>query len=87
MKSVWMMRPQKDGDAVSGPFVEGDHLKALLSEMGRLAVQAGGHLCAFFPDRWHAAPPARLAFDGAAERWRTTFCGGDSNAGSRESPA
>ena len=58
MKSVWMMRPQKDGDAVSGPFVEKDSLKAVLEEMGRLAVSVGELLCPFFPD---PALRARLA--------------------------
>lgn len=46
MKSAWMMRPQKDGDAVIGPFIEKTSLEAVLSEMGRLAVQAGEHLMA-----------------------------------------
>ncbi|MFB9985059.1 hypothetical protein ACFSQQ_41010 [Mesorhizobium kowhaii] len=43
MKSAWMMRPQKEGDAVIGPFVETTALKAVLSEMGRLAIQVGGN--------------------------------------------
>lgn len=38
MKSAWMMRPQKDGDVVIGPFVESTMLEAVLSETGRLAV-------------------------------------------------
>jgi hypothetical protein len=32
-----MMRPQKDGDAVIGPFMEATSLEAVISEMGRLA--------------------------------------------------
>ena len=38
MKSVFMMRPQKNGDAVIGPFLEKTALEAVLSEMGRLAI-------------------------------------------------
>jgi hypothetical protein len=44
MKSALMMRPEIGGDAVIGPFVEKRALEAQLSEMGRLAVQAGDHL-------------------------------------------
>lgn len=48
MKSVFMMRPQKDGDAVIGPFIEKTTLEAVLSEMGRLTIQVGEELNAFF---------------------------------------
>lgn len=30
----FIMRPQKDGDAVIGPFIEATSLEAVLSEMG-----------------------------------------------------
>jgi hypothetical protein len=62
MKSASMMRPQKDGDAVIGPCIEKTSLEAVLSEMGRLAVQAGQNLVAFFPADGQKALAARMAF-------------------------
>jgi hypothetical protein len=44
-----MLRPRKEGDAVFGPFVEAGTLEAILSEMGRLAIQVGEILTLFFP--------------------------------------
>lgn len=73
MKSVWMMRPQKNGDAVIGPFVEKTSLEAVLSEMGRLAIQAGEHLIAFFPSDWEQSLGPRLAFAEAAREWFAAF--------------
>jgi hypothetical protein len=43
------MRPRKDGDAVIGPFMKATALEAVISEMGRLAVQVGEQLNRFFP--------------------------------------
>jgi hypothetical protein len=51
MQSAFMMRPQRDGNAVVGPFMEATTLEAVISEMGRLAVQAGEQLNLFFPAR------------------------------------
>jgi hypothetical protein len=48
MKLSWMMRPRKDGDAVIGPFMKATALEAVISEMGRLAVQVGEQLNRFF---------------------------------------
>ncbi len=73
MKSVFMMRPQKDGDAVIGPFIEVTSLGAVLSEMGRLAVQAGENLNAFIPETWTNALEARAAFARVKQRWLETF--------------
>ncbi|EGE59916.1 hypothetical protein RHECNPAF_1780019 [Rhizobium etli CNPAF512] len=73
MKSAWMMRPQKDGDAVVGPFIEKTSLEAVLSEMGRLAVQAGLHLIAFFPSDWQQGVVPRHDFTEAAREWIATF--------------
>ena len=73
MKSVAMMRPQKDGDAVIGPFIEASSLDAVLSEMGRLAVQAGEILNAFFPETWGNVLEARVAFARAKRQWLETF--------------
>ena len=73
MQSIFMMRPQKDGDAVIGPFIEASSLQAVLSELGRLAVQAGVVLDSFFPKTWDAAFPARDAFAQLREQWLDTF--------------
>ncbi len=73
MKSVAMMRPQKNGDAVIGPFMEASTLEAVLSEMGRLAVQAGGGLNTFFPKTWDNAREARLGFVRVQQQWLKTF--------------
>jgi hypothetical protein len=73
MKSAWMMRPEKNGDAVSGPFVAKDSLNAVLYEMGHLSVEAGMHLHAFTPDhKWQFAA-AGLEFLELAQRWKATF--------------
>lgn len=72
MKSAHMMRPQRDGDAVIGPFMEATALGAVISEMGRLAVQVGEQLSLFFPADWHRAVPNRLAFAQLKQRWMST---------------
>lgn len=73
MKSVYMMRPQNDGDAVIGPFITKTALEAVLSEMGRLAVQAGEQLNAFFPGDWREVGAARAGFARAKSEWMATF--------------
>jgi hypothetical protein len=71
MKSSWMMRPQKDGDAVIGPFMEATSLEAVVSEMGRLAVQVGEQLDRFFPADWGI--PSRVAFARLKRDWLNRF--------------
>lgn len=73
MKSTWMMRPRRDGDAVVGPFIEKTSLHAVLSEMGRLAVQAGQHLVAFYPEVWERGKEPRASFAEATRNWFLTF--------------
>lgn len=73
MKSSWMMRPQKDGDAVIGPFMETTALQAVLSEMGRLAIQVGEKLDPFFPADWERGIPSRSAFAQAKRAWMKVF--------------
>ena len=73
MKSSWMMRPQRDGDAVIGPFIEKTSFDAVLSEMGRLAVQVGQHLVAFYPELWEAGKEPRASFAEATRNWFLTF--------------
>ncbi len=73
MKSVAMMRPQKGGDAVIGPFIEASSLEAVLSEMGQLGVQVGEILNAFFPETWSNALAGRVAFARVKRHWLDTF--------------
>lgn len=69
MKSALMMRPQENGDAVIGPFMEATTLEAVISEMGRLAVQVGENLNAFFPADYHRAPSTGFSFDQLKGKW------------------
>ena len=73
MKSAYMMRPQKDGDAVIGPFIAADSLEAVLSEMGRLAVQVGEVLDQFFPETWADVRPAREDYARGRLEWFAMF--------------
>ena len=73
MKSVWMMRPEKDGDAVVGPFLATTTLEAVISEMGRLAVQVGEQIDAFLPADWGRGLPGRAAFVQLKRQWIATF--------------
>jgi hypothetical protein len=73
MKSSWMMRPQKDGDAVIGPFMEATSLEAVISEMGRLAIQVGEQLDRFFPANWDQGMLSRVGFAQLKQNWINTF--------------
>jgi hypothetical protein len=73
MKSAWMMRPEKDGDAVIGPFIEATTLEAVLSEMGRLAIQVGEMVADFIPAGWAPGLPGRIAFANSKAAWIATF--------------
>lgn len=73
MNSSLMMRPQKGGDAVVGPFIEPTTLDAVLSEMARLAVQVGEKIEAFMPKDWQDAVGSRHAFADVKLRWIQTF--------------
>lgn len=73
MKSDWMMRPQKNGDAVIGPFIEATSLEAVVSEMGRLAVQAGQQISSFFPGDWTQGLLPRVAFLTLQKEWFVAF--------------
>lgn len=73
MKSHLMMRPRPDSDAVSGPFIEAGTLEAVVSEMGRLAIQVGDVVDRFFPEDEEGARPVRAAYAGARAVWVPTF--------------
>jgi hypothetical protein len=80
MKSVLMMRPLPDSDAVIGPFMEPATLDAMISEMGRLAIQVGEKLDLFFPADWPQSLPSRLAFAKLKQRWLATFYPGQAHS-------
>lgn len=73
MKSAWMMRPDKNGDAVIGPFMEATALEAVVSEMGKLAIQIGEKLITFFPQNWEAGICAQTEFIGKKRKWIEAF--------------
>ncbi len=73
MKSVLMMQPQKNGGAVIGPFMEPTTLEAVISEMGRLAVQVGEKINAFVPPDWAPALPSQEAFAQIKRDWLSVF--------------
>lgn len=73
MNSAFMMRPRRDGDAVIGPFMEATTLEAVVSEMGRLAVQVGENLNLFLPPDWPKSAMSRQAFVELKERWIAIF--------------
>lgn len=73
IKSDLMMRPQKNGDAVIGPFVEETALSSVISEMGRLAVQSGANIALFIPSDWDRSLGPRLRFLNTSTKWRLKF--------------
>ncbi len=73
MQSMHMMRPVKGGDSVIGPFMEFSVLQAVLSEMGRLAVQVGEIVDSFFLDDFDQATASRTAFAEHKAQWIKAF--------------
>lgn len=73
MKSSWMMRPEKNGDATIGPFIEAKELEATISEMGRLAIQVGEILTTFFPANWEQGSSTCNAFTEVKSSWLSKF--------------
>ncbi|MGF1628698.1 MAG: hypothetical protein ACFCUT_04455 [Kiloniellaceae bacterium] len=73
MKSIYMLRPQKDGDAVIGPFMEVTSLQAVIAETGQLSVQVGEALDQFFPAKQDATVASRFAFAMTKKRWMKIF--------------
>jgi hypothetical protein len=74
MQSIAMLRP-KNMDAQIGPFFDATALEAVLSEMGRLAVQAGEQIDAFVAGTSGEASVVRHDFLGAKRRWIERFYG------------
>ena len=62
MESHLLLRPHREGDAESGPFVEPDYLEGLLCEFARVAGEAGDVLDRFLPEVWAGALAPREEF-------------------------
>lgn len=60
-------------DALCGPFIEATTLEAVLSEMGKLAVQFGEMLDAFMPPHWLLGLQASQAFNRSKRNWIANF--------------
>jgi len=74
MTSIAMLRP-KGMDVQLGPFFDATALEAVISEMGRLAIQVGEQIDAFMPDPKGRGLPLRLGFATAKLKWTETFYG------------
>lgn len=74
MQSIAMMRP-KGMDAQIGPFFDATALEAVLSEMGRLAVQVGEQLDPFMSGTSGETLLVRHGFASAKRRWIDHFYG------------
>jgi hypothetical protein len=73
MQSVQTMRPNENGDAVSGPFLEKRMVEAVVSEMGKLAAQIGVLFFAFIPNNFYQKAPTMLHFDKIIKSWMAEF--------------
>lgn len=60
-------------DAVSGPFLDPETLKATVSELGRLAIQVGTTVPAFLPNDWQPAFAARNQMTKLGKDWFVRF--------------
>lgn len=67
-----MLRP-KGMDAQIGPFFDITAFEAVLSEMGRLAIQVGEHLDGFMPDPLGKSLVLRYGFLLVKRRWIKRF--------------
>ena len=72
MHSQHMLRPEKGGDIVTGPFMEQTSLEAGVSELGRIAIQAGEIMNAFLPGGWDH-DDVRASFALIKNEWIETF--------------
>ncbi|MDH5479886.1 MAG: hypothetical protein OEX11_03910 [Nitrosomonas sp.] len=72
MHSQHMLRPEKGGDIVTGPFMEETTLEAGVSELGRIAIQAGEIMNAFLLEGWDR-DNIRACFALTKNEWMETF--------------
>lgn len=73
MQSAEMMRPVRGGNAVIGPFVESTSLDAVLSELGRLAIQVGEVLGVFVAADFKEGQGAFSRFTSNKGMWLMEF--------------
>ncbi len=73
MTSHLMLRPAPEADAVSGPFMSALTLEAVVSELGRLAVQVGNCIVPFYPTDWQHGSAARQQFARVCNMWMANF--------------
>jgi hypothetical protein len=73
MKSDWMLRPLKDGDAHIGPFIETTALAAVVTEMGKLGIQVGEILIPFFEFGQNSRFDSQLHFADVKSQWVKHF--------------
>jgi hypothetical protein len=74
MEGIAMLRPN-GMDAQIGPFFDVTAFEAMLSEMGKLAVQVGEHLDGFMPDPMGKSLAVRRGFVVMKGRWIERFYG------------
>lgn len=72
MHSQHMLKPEKGGDIVIGPFMEITSLEAGISELGRLGIQAGEAIDAFLPKEWDPED-VRVSFARLKMKWTEKF--------------
>jgi len=72
MHSQHMLRPEKGGDIVTGPFMEESTLEAGVSELGRIAIQAGEIMNALLPEGWDLED-VRASFALTKNEWVETL--------------
>ena len=67
-----MLRPKGKG-ARNAPFLDPTALTATASEMGKLAIQVGENIDAFFPGAASETQEVRLAFGRTKAKWIKEF--------------
>ncbi len=72
MHSQHMLRPEKGGDIVMGPFMELTSLEAGITELGRLGIQAGEVMDDFLPKDWDPEG-VRISFAQTKRQWTAEF--------------
>jgi len=75
VNSVLLLRPTRDGNALIGPFIAKETFNAIITEMGKLSLQAGEHISAFFPPGWPLGELASAHFNEVKAKWLSTFFG------------
>lgn len=72
MGTQYMLRLEKDGDILTGPFMGTTILREGLDELGRLAAQVGGIINSFLPQEYDPES-VRLSFLLVQKKWMEMF--------------